>query len=38
VFPKKWYGVKIIVYPDGKCETEFNHDPECAFEATFLED
>jgi hypothetical protein len=30
VFADKWYGIKVVIYPDGKCETEFNYDSECA--------
>jgi len=32
---KTWYGLTIIVYPDGKVETEFNYDPKCQADLAF---
>lgn len=38
LFPEEWYGLKIVILPDGKTETEFNYDPECAGDETFFHD
>jgi hypothetical protein len=35
--PHVWYGLKIAVHPDGKCQIEFNYDPDCASDRTFFE-
>src|SRR5208337_2445380 len=37
LFPEKWYGLVLTVYPDGKCETEFNYDPKCIGDPKFFE-
>jgi len=29
LFPKLWYALKLTFYPDGKFETEYDHDPIC---------
>jgi hypothetical protein len=29
LFPKPWYALKLTFYPDGKFETEYDHDPIC---------
>jgi hypothetical protein len=36
--PNAWYGLKIIIQPDGKCQIEFNYDPDCAADTAFFED
>jgi hypothetical protein len=37
VFDRKWHGIKLIVRPDGKYETQFNYDPDCASDPQFLQ-
>jgi hypothetical protein len=37
LFLDQWYGLKLLINPDGKCEVEFNYDPECALDETFFE-
>ena len=37
LFADKWYGLNLIVYPDGKCETVFNYDPNCGNDPTFFD-
>jgi hypothetical protein len=36
-FPDRWYGLTIIVFPDGKSEFEFSYDPDCALDDAFFE-
>src|SRR5437763_1114466 len=38
VFPEKWYGLKLIVFPDGKCELKLDYSPECSVDPTFYDD
>jgi hypothetical protein len=37
VFPEIWHGLKMVIFPNGKCETEFNYDPDCFYDATFID-
>jgi hypothetical protein len=37
IFRDKWYGLKLILSPDGKCQTEFNDDPNCINDPTFYD-
>jgi hypothetical protein len=37
VFPEKWYGFKLTIFPDSKHKTEFNHDPDCVNAADFYD-
>lgn len=37
LFPQKWYGLKLTVFPDGKCETEFNYDADCINDPDFFD-
>jgi hypothetical protein len=34
--PNTWYGLKIILQPDGQCQIEFNYDPDCAVDPAFF--
>lgn len=34
---KKWYGLLVTVFPDKKCEVEFNYDPNCKNDKTFYD-
>jgi len=34
--PDEWYGVRVIVSPDRRCEVNLNYDPECARDASFF--
>lgn len=36
-FPKKWYGLRLAVQPNGKSEAEFDYDPHCVDDETFFE-
>jgi len=38
LFPRKWYGLRVTVQPDGTCETEFNYDAECVSDPQFFDD
>ena len=35
--PAGWYGLKVIVQPDGKSTIEFNYDRDCALDDTFFD-
>ena len=37
MFPDKWFGFNLTISPDGKCETEFNYDPDCINDPTFYD-
>ncbi len=37
VFPDKWYGIKVVIYPGGKCQTEFNYDSKCVSDPNFFD-
>ena len=38
VFPeKKWYGLKLTIFPDGKHKTEFNYEPDCVNDPDFFD-
>lgn len=37
-YSTKWYGLKFVVFPDGKWEVDFNVDPKCAVDPTFFDD
>ena len=30
LFPDRWYGLKLTVFPDAKPQLELNHDPDCS--------
>lgn len=32
-----WYGMKLTVYPNGKHEIEYNHDPNCIDDPNFID-
>ena len=36
-FPDRWYGLTITVYPNGKSESAFSYDPDCALDEAFFE-
>jgi len=35
--PKKWYGLKLTVVPDGKSEILYHYDPRCADDPSFYD-
>jgi hypothetical protein len=35
--PGKWYGLKVLLFPNGECKTEFNDDPDCSDDETFFQ-
>ena len=37
IFPEKWFGLKITVFPDGNCETQINYDPDCVSDRSFFD-
>jgi hypothetical protein len=37
LFPKKWYGFTLTIFPDGKHNTEFNYDPDCVNDPDFYD-
>jgi hypothetical protein len=37
-FADKWYGIKITIQADGKCEVDFDYDPECVADPTFFDE
>lgn len=38
VYPHKWHGLKLLVYPDGRSEVKFNYDAKCAQDPTFFDE
>jgi len=36
LFADVWYGLLLMVYPDGRCETKFNYDPNCGNDPSFF--
>jgi hypothetical protein len=36
-FPDRWYGLTITIFPNGKSEFAFTHDPDCALDDAFCE-
>jgi hypothetical protein len=36
-FADKWYGMKLTVFPNGKCETEFDYNPACFNDPTWYD-
>ena len=37
LFPQKWYGLKMTIFPNGKCEVEYNYDPDSINNPTFYD-
>ena len=37
LFDPIWYGIKVTAFPDGRFETEYNHDTNCTNDATFYD-
>ncbi len=37
LFPEKWFGIKITVFPNGQSTTEYNLDPDCMTDPTFFD-
>jgi len=37
LFPDRWYGFKLTIFPDGKCETEFNYNANCVNDPDFYD-
>lgn len=37
LFDPKLYGIKITVFPNGRFETEYNHDPNCTKDTAFFD-
>jgi hypothetical protein len=37
LFANPWYGFNLTVFPDGKCKTEFNYDPDCVNDPDFYD-
>jgi hypothetical protein len=35
-FSRKWYGLRLLLTPDGACKTVFNYDPKCLAEPGFI--
>jgi hypothetical protein len=36
LFPKRWYGLKLTVYPNGSFDTEFNYHRRCSEEVEYF--
>ena len=37
VFPDKWYGLVMTLHPDGKCQLDYNYDPNCSDDPSFFD-
>jgi hypothetical protein len=37
LFPQRWYGIRITIYPDKRCEVDYNYDPKCLADPQFID-